>query len=284
MLSSEFGMGRKARPLLLVAVVLVATCGQDSLFPPLPNDTETRFPKEAKSWTVFGTPNNKTGIADECCMPRCLMEDGTTWTVPPYTNQDLESLYWDWELRERPELPPVGEEEGSEEWFCAVEPLVEEWIPKKEGPLPYNLVNVRLDGGEAETGVLITHREKCGACSSLQNLAVYIAYTDLTVPVRECGIGSILDGTSNRLACIASLGFDLPCARAWEHNTELTQRACLIKCGRGRNLLGTYNRPYACSENEPDPPHWVKSLGVYGMERTCFPTIAPLRFGTRNGG
>ena len=35
-------------------------------------------------------------------------------------------------------------------------------------------------------GYIITHRYKCGTCSSLKDLAIYIAMPDLTDPVRNC--------------------------------------------------------------------------------------------------
>ena len=134
--------------------------------------------------------------------------------------------------------------------FCAVEPLPEE-RKRDDDPMPYNLRNARDEAQAEREGWMITHRGACGACSSLQNLAIYIAYPDLTEPVRGCGIGGLFNGSLSRLACIASLGFDLPCAQAWDLNTESTQAGCLTVCGNRRNREGAHNKPYLKEDEAP---------------------------------
>lgn len=62
------------------------------------------------------------------------------------------------------------------------------------------------DAATAQTaGYIVTHQGRCGTCSSLQDLAVYLERPDLTSPVRKCAILTLV---SNELAfyCIKKLG------------------------------------------------------------------------------
>ena len=46
----------------------------------------------------------------------------------------------------------------------------------------------------------ITHLGRCSACSSLQDLLVYASRTDLTDPVRSCGLQGISQGMEANVA------------------------------------------------------------------------------------
>lgn len=140
------------RRLVLGALFLICSCAQAGLFPDPPDDTEARFPVEAQEWTIFGRPTGSTGIQDRCCMPRCLLQDGTTWTVPHYSREDMESMYGDWELIGRPPQAESGDEPGFDTSFCAVKPLLDEW-DSADAPIPYELVNVQSDQTEQEEGL-----------------------------------------------------------------------------------------------------------------------------------
>ncbi|CAD8164192.1 unnamed protein product [Paramecium pentaurelia] len=75
---------------------------------------------------------------------------------------------------------------------------------------------------------IVTHQGKCGACSTLQDLAVYLK-TDLTRPVRKCGL---MYGLSqyHLLKCIKGLGFTDTCAQVWLYNTLNTKKSCFWPC------------------------------------------------------
>uniref|UniRef100_A0A0D3I8L8 Uncharacterized protein n=2 Tax=Emiliania huxleyi TaxID=2903 RepID=A0A0D3I8L8_EMIH1 len=64
-----------------------------------------------------------------------------------------------------------------------------------------------LTAAEAATvpGARRTHKSACGVCSTLEDLEVYKNTTDLTTPVRNCGLKSLLG--FDLKACIRSLGF-----------------------------------------------------------------------------
>lgn len=75
---------------------------------------------------------------------------------------------------------------------------------------------------------VITHRYHCGTCSSLRNLAVYLAKPDLTTPVRSCAHRLTLRGIKECL--VETLGFEENCAETWTYNVVHTKRQCMATC------------------------------------------------------
>lgn len=214
---------------------------------------------DAGRHTLFGVPPENSPIKEGCCMPTCAyIEDGETktWTAPRYSKEDLVALYDDWELAEPwPvfenndfELPAQEPGDAFIDWVCAVLPRLD--LKNGEGgPTLYDLVNYPSEADAEEAGAMVTHGGKCGACSSLRNLAVYIINPNLTEPIRNCGITGLIDRDLSRLTCIASLGFDLPCAQAWDINTRNTQKECLAVCGDPGERKAPGNKAYEC---DPD--------------------------------
>jgi hypothetical protein len=106
-------------------------------------------------------------------------------------------------------------------------------------------------------GWLVTHRGRCGQCSTLQDLAVYLA-RDLTAPVRECGLRHFYSEGAT-LECIRRLGFSEGCARVWLYNTLNTKRECLRPClwstlTREPNVRnGSLNPCLQCDEDKSGP-------------------------------
>ena len=74
----------------------------------------------------------------------------------------------------------------------------------------------------------ITHRYHCGTCSSLRNLAVYLAKRDLTTPARSCARKLTLRGIKRCL--VEAIGFEEPCAETWAYNVAHTKRQCMTTC------------------------------------------------------
>ncbi len=77
-------------------------------------------------------------------------------------------------------------------------------------------------------GFLITHRYHCGTCSSLKNLAVYLAKPDLTTPARSCARRLTLEGIKDCL--VETIGFEAQCAETWAYNVAHTKRQCMTTC------------------------------------------------------
>ena len=77
-------------------------------------------------------------------------------------------------------------------------------------------------------GYVITHRNHCGVCSSLRDLAVYLAQPDLTSPARSCA--RRLTAAGVKTCFMEDVGFEEPCAEAWAYNALHTRRVCAATC------------------------------------------------------
>ncbi|HSN81518.1 MAG TPA: hypothetical protein VLS88_02980 [Polyangiales bacterium] len=240
---------------LAIVLALAWACnpGPDS-DPYSPQDYQRFQDLDAGRHTLFGLPPENGPIEESCCMPTCAyLEDGQTktWTAPRYTLEEIQALRDDWVLAEPwpvfegNDFRPTPPEDAKETWVCGVLPRPDLQVDG-EGPMPYDLVSYETRAEAEKAGAMVTHAQKCGACSSLWNLAVYIANPNLTEPVRRCGITGLIDRDLSRLACIASLGFDLPCAQAWDINTRNTQKECLKVCGEPGSRKAPGNKAYEC--------------------------------------
>lgn len=90
----------------------------------------------------------------------------------------------------------------------------------------YRMETFAIAAEATRAGFHVTHTDSCGACSTLQDLAVYLQRPDLTAPVRRCGMQP---GT---LGCIEALGFSPACAKIWDFNVQNTKRECFGVCTR----------------------------------------------------
>ena len=178
---------------------------------------------------LFGRPAAATGLTDAQCRPACAC-GGTTWTPPTYDAAFVARLVSGWTL-ENPSAPLTADPYASPappddppDTVCAVLPTGAAGAT----PRGYRLGTYATEAAARSAGAIPTHFGHCGVCSSLENLAVYVRENDLTAPVRACGISST-DLDSN-VACLRSLGFDLPCAQVWAYNTANTRTRCLSTC------------------------------------------------------
>jgi hypothetical protein len=156
--------------------------------------------------------------------------------VPVYDDDDLAALRaWrlatPWaEVTEDPYALPTPPTEAPDA-VCAM-------VVEDRAARTYRLETfATLEAAEA-AGARVTHTGACGVCSTLDNLAVYIAQPDLTDPVRQCGLLGITEGMEANVECLLELGFGLPCAQIWYWNTQHTRSRCLQSC------LGALNQPY----------------------------------------
>ena len=82
----------------------------------------------------------------------------------------------------------------------------------------------------AATGAsfMVTHQGRCGSCSTLQDLAIYLASPDLTSPARQCARSS---GLNRKKQCFQEkIGFTEYCAESWAYNALHTRQECLGVC------------------------------------------------------
>jgi hypothetical protein len=92
----------------------------------------------------------------------------------------------------------------------------------------YEIKNFESKTLAVENGFIVTHQGICGACSNLNDLAVYLS-GDLTTPVRKCGM---LTSISNKRAkkCLVDLGFTETCSQIWLFNAINTRKNCFKTC------------------------------------------------------
>jgi len=208
-----------------VVVLVFAACATETD----PDENPDPVPCEA----LFGAPSVNTGLTGDQCAPSCACED-LDFAPPAYSEEDIAALA----VRELASPPSLLESDPYDapddhpqqpDLYCAVHP---------EGAISYRLeTHDTLESIDDSDGTL-THHGDCGQCSSLQDLAVYMAMPDLSDPVRECAMLS-LGGTVEDVAfCLEELGFSAACAQIWAYNSVNTREMCLDVC------LAALDEPY----------------------------------------
>lgn len=100
-------------------------------------------------------------------------------------------------------------------------------------------------------GFTVTHQGRCGACSNLKDLSVYLK-VNLTVPVRRCAMFTF---SFLIRRCLRNLGFTSQCTDIWLDNIKNTRWHCLFVCIWNRNAPlnksdGTLNDCLQCDEDK----------------------------------
>lgn len=210
--------------------------------------------------TLFGRPNEKTGLTSDQCRAECTF-DGSVFAPPDYTPAFIQSLVDAWTIATPyppiasdpyASMPPPDDPPGT---VCGVVP----GAPPASGPRPYTLVTYPSESTARAAGASPTHFGHCGVCSTLSNLAVYMRENDLATPVRDCGLKGFGDGGQDaNVTCLQALGFDLPCAQAWYWDTLHTRTVCLVPCiAEIKNPYqlpdGALNTCIQCDEDQSGP-------------------------------
>jgi len=92
----------------------------------------------------------------------------------------------------------------------------------------YELRGFASRGEAAAAGFTVTHQGRCGSCSTLKDLAVYLSTPDLTKPARQCARRF---GMSGKKTCFEEeIGFTPYCAESWAYNARHTKQECLGAC------------------------------------------------------
>jgi hypothetical protein len=94
-------------------------------------------------------------------------------------------------------------------------------------------------------GFIVTHQGRCGSCSTLRDLAMYLAIPDLTSPARQCARRT---GLKRKKQCFQeTIGFTSYCAESWAYNALHTRQECLGTCiadyGFFNLIFGRYPGP-----------------------------------------
>ena len=94
--------------------------------------------------------------------------------------------------------------------------------------IDYELITFETPAAAVEAGFTITHHGSCGTCSTLRDLAVYLATPDLTTPARQCARRF---GLVRKKQCfVEELGFTSYCAESWAYNAQHTKKTCKGTC------------------------------------------------------
>jgi hypothetical protein len=253
------GMNRTARfGCLLLLCALASACGSAGGPAGAPDAGDAGDPG---CGILFGTPNAHTGLGPDQCRPECAC-GGDVYAPPAYDAAFIQALVDDW-VPSAPYPPLVSDPYAGPAPVVDPEAMVCGVLPQGDAgasPRPYALVTYASEADAQAAGAHVTHFGHCGVCSTLANLAVYMANDDLTAPVRACGLEGDGDGDGGNpdVSCLMALGFDLPCAQAWAYDTANTRAVCLSVCLA--NLTAPYNLPdgglnpcLACDETESGP-------------------------------
>ena len=99
-----------------------------------------------------------------------------------------------------------------------------------DAPQEYIMISYANEEAALSDGAIVTHLGSCGACSTTQDLAVYLTETDLTTASKEC-IKRGLVNQDEGIACLENdIGFTNACAKIWLFNGENTGQRCTLPC------------------------------------------------------
>ena len=185
---------------------------------------------------------------DTQCEPSCLC-GAFSYAEPEYDEYHVTALL-SWQLVNPPsplpdnpyEVPSLVPEDT--EGFCAAVPA-----RSSNADRSYSLETFKTIAEVEAIGGQVTHRGACGACSSLQDLAVYMSQRDLSSAGKKCGMMGTF-GTASKERCFRQLGFTDACAQIWGFNVRNTRdkcfgpRALLAECARG-SAFSCAGRPTA---------------------------------------
>ena len=216
----------------------------------LSNETSVKVLPNQTCTGLFGLPNEQSGVESDRCSLNCACGEGEQ----AFTQPNVESSVFTYTHANPLPLLSVDPYQQNDQ----VEPLSEEQvcIIERDDELKRYRVESRALSGASPSQ--ITHLGPCGACSSLQDLFVYASRSDLTEPVRTCGLQGITQGMDANVECLMSLGFSESCAVIWYYNTLHTRTVCLDVCLAQLNdpyltEAGELNECLACDERESGP-------------------------------
>ena len=237
--------------LLLAVVLLAGACGDDDAASP--TTTVAIGTTAASSCSVlFGSPTESTGLDAAACRPERICDGIDPFTPPSYDAASIADLRSRTHLNPPQLLPADPYQDPSlvadTAGVCGV-------LTAGGG---YRLETFPDRAAVESAGGAITHTGACGACSSLQDLAVYLEQPDLGDAVRQCALLSLGGDMEPTVACITDLGFSEPCAQIWAFNSANTRESCLTPCLAALESPhhlpdGSLNPCLACDEEESGP-------------------------------
>jgi hypothetical protein len=194
--------------------------------------------------------------SDPRCAPSCKC-GRYEFSEPQYDEYDANALR-SWRLVNPPSLLPADpfaetrQEQDNSPAYCAAIP-----VDASPAARTYRLQTFPTERAARAAGGQVTHRGRCGACSSFQDLATYIEQRNLNRAGRRCGMRGML-GDKTQLSCLKNLGFTDACAQIWSFNIENTRSKCMKTCTatiptKHKLPDGSLNACLACDEVNSGP-------------------------------
>ena len=112
-----------------------------------------------------------------------------------------------------------------------------------DAPHEYLLISYENEASALADGAIVTHHGACGACSTTQDLAVYLTTPDLTSASKECIKRSLLNQDEGIKCLRDEIGFTESCARIWMYNGENTGQKCTLPCAAAEIQNYAHNGP-----------------------------------------
>lgn len=199
--------------------------------------------------TLFGIPVSNTGLNASQCTPVCACDgiESKNFTIEElqlmreYTNTQTIA-----EILTNPYDEPIPTKAPG---VCAV--VIDDKVNKT-----YHLETFASKEAAIAAGAIVTHVDACGACSTLQDLAVYAENLDVGAAVRTCAFYNLSSPLDSLILCIENIGFTKPCAQIWAYNTKNTQAECFDVCisnNTYNNEDGTLSECLQCDETKSGP-------------------------------
>jgi hypothetical protein len=122
----------------------------------------------------------------------------------------------------------------------------------------YELETFASSAAAASDGYTVTHTGNCGLCSTLADLATYMALPDMTISGKKCGVEAVLDMPLG-IKCFKDLGLTAACAQIWAYDAVADAKPCGAIClkdaGQPYNIPPTckLNDCLQCDEDHPGP-------------------------------
>lgn len=208
------------------------------------DETSPQEPTEDPCQVLFGQPSENTGLGPEACRAECACAE-PPWQAQTFDDGELVAFESSVLLDSPPQLTEDPYDNPSlyphqPDKICGL-------VPDAQAAGSYRVETFDDEQQLQQAGGVLTHHGACGRCSSLQDLAVYIRNTDLTGPVRACGIEGMSQGQDRNIECLQEIGFSLLCAEAWYYNTLNTRTVCLEQC------LVALNEPHHLPDGSLNP-------------------------------
>jgi hypothetical protein len=233
----DAAMSRLRRRRVVLAALALAACGETAPEP-------AAVTPDPGCAALFGQPSRNTGLSADQCRPTCTC-GGQTFTPPAYTEAELLAL--EARVLIDPPEPPASDPYETPAAFPERPSAVCAVLSDDAVALGYRLQTFEDEPTAAAAGAQLTHHGACGLCSSLADLTVYLRRSDLTTPVRDCGLRGFKEGDEANLQCLRDVGFTPACAAIWFYNTRHTRTECLSEC------LAHLNKPHHLDDGGLNP-------------------------------